>query len=176
MNPSDLYLVGPERVIEKIRSAEKVGAFTTDAISPAVLAKGLLNQQIDYFTAYVCENLGSRDERVTQGELADIAAMEFSPLNVVILVRKPNVPDRPQQSAGKRLFGNPDTAFLQSQPKHGLLTPCEVRSIALAELDLGPRSVVWDVGAGSGSVAIECAQIARDGSIFAIEMDPVPGA
>jgi precorrin-6B C5,15-methyltransferase / cobalt-precorrin-6B C5,C15-methyltransferase len=161
-----------ERVVEKIRSAEKVGAFTTDAISPAVLAKALLDAQIDYFTAYVCENLGSRDERVTQGELTEIAAMEFSPLNVVILVRKPDVPDRPMQSAGKRLFGNPDAVFLQSQPKHGLLTPSEIRSIALAELDLGPRSVVWDVGAGSGSVAIECAQIARDGAVYAIEMDP----
>ncbi len=161
-----------ERVIEKIRSAEKVGAFTTDAISPSVLAKALIDAQIDYFTAYVCENLGSRDERVTQGELAEIAAMEFSPLNVVILVRKPDVPDRPTTAAGKRLFGNSDAAFLQSQPKHGLLTPSEIRSIALSELDLGPRSVVWDVGAGSGSVAIECAQIARDGMVYAIEMDP----
>lgn len=161
-----------ERVVEKIRSAEKVGAFTTDAVSPSGLAKALLDAEIDYFTAYVCENLGSRDERVTQGELGEIAAMEFSPLNVVILVRKPDVPDRPIQSAGKRLFGNPDAAFLQSQPKHGLLTPSEIRSMALAELDIGPRSVVWDVGAGSGSVAIECAQIARDGSIYAIEMDP----
>jgi precorrin-6Y C5,15-methyltransferase (decarboxylating) len=161
-----------DRVIEKIRSAEKVGAFTTDEVSPAILAKALLDAQIDYFTAYVCENLGSRDERVTQGELVEIAAMEFSPLNVVILVRKPDVPDRPTQSAGKRLFGNSDTAFLQSQPKHGLLTPSEIRAIALSELDLGPRSIVWDVGAGSGSVAIECAQIARDGHVYAIEMDP----
>ena len=161
-----------ERVIDKIRSAEKVGAFTTDSISPAVLAKALLDAEIDYFTAYVCENLGSRDERVTQGELIEIASMEFSPLNVVILVRKPYVTHRPIASAGKRLFGNSDTAFLQSQPKHGLLTPSEIRSIALSELDLGPRSVVWDVGAGSGSVAIECAQIAREGMVYAIEMDP----
>lgn len=161
-----------DRAVEKIRSAEKVGVFTTDDASPAALAKKLLDEQIDYFTAYVCENLGSRNERVTQGDLTEIAAMEFSPLNVVILVRKPNVPDRPLLSAGKRLFGNPDTAFLQSRPKHGLLTPSEIRSIALAELDLGPRSVVWDVGAGSGSVAIECAQIARDGMVYAIEMDP----
>ena len=61
---------------------------------------------------------------------------------------------------------------MQSQPKRGLVTPAEVRCIALAALDLGPTSVVWDVGAGSGSVAVESAQIATGGSVFAIEMDP----
>jgi precorrin-6Y C5,15-methyltransferase (decarboxylating) len=44
--------------------------------------------------------------------------------------------------------------------------------MALAELDLGPRSVVWDIGAGSGSMAIEAAQIAASGTTYAVEMDP----
>ena len=44
--------------------------------------------------------------------------------------------------------------------------------MAIAELDLGPRSIVWDVGAGSGSVGIEAAQIAAAGTVYAIEMDP----
>ena len=161
-----------DRVAENIRSAEKAGLFTTETITPAVVSRALLDRRIDYFSAYVCENLGSPDERVTQGELAEIAGLDFAALNVMILVRKPNIPDRPVAMRGQRLFGNPDEAFLQSKPKRGLLTPSEVRSIALAELDLGPTSVVWDVGAGSGAVAIEAAQIARQGSVFAIEMDP----
>jgi precorrin-6Y C5,15-methyltransferase (decarboxylating) len=53
-----------------------------------------------------------------------------------------------------------------------LLTPSEVRAIALAIMDIGPTSTVWDVGAGSGSVAIEAAQIANGGRVYAIEMDP----
>jgi precorrin-6Y C5,15-methyltransferase (decarboxylating) len=61
--------------------------------------------------------------------------------------------------------------FLQSKPKQGLLTPAEVRSMALAEMDLGPRSIVWDIGAGSGSVGIEASQLAREGTTYAIEMD-----
>ena len=161
-----------EGVLEQIRSAEKVGLFTTESIPPKAVAETLLEQHIDYFTAYVCENLGSPDERVTRGELAEIAAHEFRPLNVMILVRKPHVPDRPSESIGRRLFGNPDEAFLQSRPKRGLLTPAEIRAIALAEMDLGPASVVWDIGAGSGSVAIEAAQIAHGGTVYAIEMDP----
>jgi len=160
-----------DQVIEKIRVATKAGLFTSDAYPPKAVAKALLDRRIDYFSAYVCENLGSPDERVTQGELAEIAAQEFSPLNVMVLVRKPNVPDRPSEAIGRRLFGNPDEVFLQSKPKQGLLTPAEVRSMALAQMDLGPTSTVWDIGAGSGSVAVEAAQIASGGAVYAIEMD-----
>ncbi|MFO0896587.1 MAG: precorrin-6y C5,15-methyltransferase (decarboxylating) subunit CbiE [Pirellulales bacterium] len=159
------------QVIDKIRIADKVGLFTTDEQTPAAVAQGLLDRGIDYFSAYVCENLGSPDERVTQGELRELAEQEFSRLNVMILMRKPNVPDRPSDWAGRRLFGNPDEAFRQSRPKQGLLTPAEIRSLALAELELQPTSIVWDVGAGSGSVAIEAASIASAGTTYAIERD-----
>ena len=147
-------------------TAQKVGMFTTDQCGPAEVAKGLLGRKIDYFTAYVCENLGARDERVTRGTLSEIATQKFDPLNVMILVRDPDAPDRPRDAVGRRLFGNPDEAFLQSQPKYGLLTPAEVRAIALAQLDIAPSSTVWDVGAGSGSVSIEAAQMASDGAVF----------
>jgi len=161
-----------ERVVERTRTAEKVGLFTTEQVPPRAVARALLDRQIDYFQAYICENLGSPDERVTHAELADVAGQEFSALNVMILVRNPNAPDRPAAMVGRRLFGNPDESFLQSKPKRGLLTPSEVRVMAIAEMDIGPASVVWDVGAGSGSVAIEAAQLASGGSVYAIEMDP----
>ncbi len=169
---ANLASQGLELVVEKVRTAEKVGLFTTESSSPAVVARALLERHIDYFTVYICENLGAPDERVTHAELADIASHDFSALNVMILIRKPNAPDRPSSMIGRRLFGNPDERFLQTQPKRGLLTPAEVRCIALAEMDLGPASIVWDVGAGSGSVAIEAAQIAAGGQVFAIEKDP----
>jgi precorrin-6Y C5,15-methyltransferase (decarboxylating) len=160
-----------ERVIDKIRSSETAGLFTSEQWPPAAVARALLDEGIDYFQAYVCENLGSPDERVTQGSLADIAKDSFGPLNVMILVRKARAADKPGH-VGTRLFGNPDECFLQSRPKRGLLTPAEVRSMALAELGLQTTSVVWDVGAGSGSVGLEAARIARDGVVHAIEMDP----
>ena len=160
-----------ERVIDKIRTSETVGLFTSEQWPPAAVAQALLDEGIDYFQGYVCENLGSPDERVTQGSLHEIAKDSFGGLNVMILVRKARVADTPGQ-VGTRLFGNPDECFLQSRPKRGLLTPAEVRSLALAELGLQPASIMWDVGAGSGSVGLEAARIARDGSVHAIEMDP----
>ncbi len=160
-----------ERVIERVRSSDTAGLFTSDQWPAAAVARALLDEGVDSFQAYVCENLGSPDERVTQGSLAEIAKESFASPNVMILVRKARVADKPGH-VGTRLFGNPDECFLQSRPKRGLLTPSEVRSLALAELGLKTTSVVWDVGAGSGSIGLEAARISRDGAVHAIEMDP----
>jgi precorrin-6Y C5,15-methyltransferase (decarboxylating) len=97
--------------------------------------------------------------------------MEFAPLNVLILKRKPGRPDQRRAASNLRRFGNPDDVFAQSRPKSGLVTQAEVRALALAQLDVQPGSIVWDVGAGSGSVAIEAAQLAESGTVYAIEQD-----
>jgi precorrin-6Y C5,15-methyltransferase (decarboxylating) len=160
-----------EDVLDRIRVAETVGLFTSEQEDPPRVARALLARGLDYFRAYVCENLGAPDERVTQGELADVAEMEFAPLNVMILKRKPGRPDQRRTPGRFRRFGNPDDVFAQSRPKSGLITQAEVRAIALAQLAIGPGGVVWDVGAGSGSVAIEAAQLSDPGTVFAIEED-----
>src|SRR5262249_19877389 len=87
-----------ESVLDRIRTAEVVGLFTSEEDDPPQIARQLLARGLDYFRAYVCENLGGPDQRVTQGDLAEIAEMEFSPLNVMILKRKPGRPDQ-QRSA-----------------------------------------------------------------------------
>lgn len=161
-----------DAVVERIRTAQKVGLFTSADNGPDRVAGALLAKGIDYYKAYVCENLGARDERVTRGTLHEIADQQFSPLNVMILVRLPDAPDRPRDAIGRRLFGNPDEAFLQSQPKQELVTSAEVRALALAQMDIAQGSIVWDIGAGSGSVSVEAAQIASDGAAYAVEMDP----
>ena len=97
--------------------------------------------------------------------------MEFAPLNVMILKRKPGRPDQRRAPGRFRRFGNPDDVFAQSRPKSGLITQAEVRAIALAQLAIQPGSVVWDIGAGSGSVAIEAAQLSDPGMVYAIEQD-----
>ena len=160
-----------EAVLDRIRVAETVGLFTSDVEDPPTIARKLMTRGLDYFTAYVCENLGGRNERVTQGELADIANMEFDPLNIMILRRKPDRPDQQSRPGKYRQFGNPDDYFAQNQPKSGLITQCEVRAIALAEMNVQHGNVIWDIGAGSGSLAIEAAQLAEPGMVYAIERD-----
>ncbi len=160
-----------DSIVDRIRIAEKVGLFTTEQHGPADVAQAMLDHRIDYFTVYVCENLGARDERVTRGTVAEIADQRFESLNVMVLVRDSEIPDQPREPLVRSLFGNPDEVFVQSTPKHGLLTPAEVRAMALAQMAIGSRSVVWDVGAGCGAVSVEAAQLAPGGQVFAIEQD-----
>ncbi|MGF1579428.1 MAG: precorrin-6y C5,15-methyltransferase (decarboxylating) subunit CbiE [Gemmataceae bacterium] len=158
-------------VLDRIRIAEVVGMFPSETEDPSSIAKQLLSRGLDYFRAYVCENLGGPDERVTQGELDEIAEIEFSPMSVMILKRLPNRPDQRREPSSFRVFGNPDDVFAQSRPKSGLITQAEVRALALAEMDIQPGTVVWDIGAGSGSLALEAAQLSKPGMVYAIEQE-----
>ena len=106
-----------ETVLDRIRTAETVGLFTSEAEGPAEVARQLLARGLDYFRAYVCENLGGRDERVTQGELSEIQDMEFAPLNVMILKRKPGRPDRPAPPAGCGASATPTTSSPRAGPR-----------------------------------------------------------
>lgn len=161
-----------DTVLDRIRTAEMVGLFPSDKEGPQEIARQLLARGIDYFRVFVCENLGAPDERVTQGELSEIVELEFAPLNVVILKRKPGRPDLPGRPDRFLRFGNPDDVFAQSRPKSGLITQAEVRALALSKLAIFSGSVVWDIGAGSGSVAIEAARLSEPGMVYAIEQDP----
>jgi len=168
---TDLSTRSLDDVLDRVRTAETVGLFTSENHHPARIARELLVRGLDYFRAYVCENLGGPDERITQGELAEVQNMTFDPLNVMILKRKPGRPDARRASRHLMRFGNPDDVFAQSRPKTGLITQAEVRAIALSQLDLQSSDIMWDVGAGSGSVALEAAQLVEPGRVYAIEQD-----
>lgn len=160
-----------ERILERIRTTEKAGVFTSEQVPPSRIAELLIAKGVYYFTAYVCENLGAPDERVTKLELRDLVQQKFAPLNVLVLLRHNGTPDQQILTKNRRMFGNPDEFFKQSRPKRGLLTTSEVRAIALSEMNLRADSIVWDIGAGSGSVAIEAALLTSQGKVYAIEMD-----
>ena len=172
-----------EEVVARVRTAQTVGLFTTDEFTPARLARELLARGIDYFDAAVCENLGGRDERLTRGQLGELRHERFEPLNVVVLTRRPGRADALTPVRPLARFGNPDELFAQSRPKSALVTQAEVRALALAKLDLQVGDVAWDVGAGTGSVALEMAQLvgvrptppagqSGPGVVYAIEHDP----
>ena len=95
-------------------------------------------------------------------------AKMVGPLNVLILPSAPIPHWRPPPTIP---FLHEDV-FAKRMPKKGLITKREVRLLSLASLRLRPNSVMWDIGAGSGSVAIEAALLAPEGRVYAIEVDP----
>src|SRR5581483_5499006 len=66
-------------------------------------------------------------------------------------------------------FGLPDDRF---ESVRGQITKAEVRAVTLSKLRLAPDGVLWDVGAGSGALAVEAARLMPRGHVFAIERDP----
>ncbi len=71
----------------------------------------------------------------------------------------------------RRSLGLPDDAFEQRRPNKGQITKREVRAVSLYSLGLRHDSVVWDIGAGTGSVSVEAALIANRGQVYSIERD-----
>ena len=162
-------------IVDELVCYEKVGIFTDPENTPARIAKALLNKDIDNYKAYVCEDLGTEQERVTAGSLKRIIKKRFSPLNVMILIRSQESGVRGQREKLRTpnpelrtLFGIPDSAFSHSK---GMITKEEIRVIAISKLKLKNDSIVWDIGAGCGSISIEAALLARKGKVFAIEKE-----
>jgi precorrin-6Y C5,15-methyltransferase (decarboxylating) len=70
-----------------------------------------------------------------------------------------------------RILGIPDEEFVPCREGRQVITKSEVRAIALSQLGLHHNSTLWDIGSGTGSVAIEAAHLAHTGRVFAIEND-----
>lgn len=148
--------------LELVRHNASVGLFTDPANSPRVIARALLDAGLPDLEAHVCCRLGEPDETLIHGPLSKIAETDAPEPNILI-VRHNAPPARPLR------LGMAEDAFAHRKPKVGLITKREIRAVAISNLGLNDASVVWDIGAGSGSVAVECALIAHRGQVFAVE-------
>lgn len=149
---------------QALRTGQRLLVLTSPANSPDRIARLLLAEGLgEDFHLAVAENLLQADEQIhPQLSAAQAAGMRFADLNVLLLWRS-RVAPQPVR------FGLADSAFEQRQPEKGLITKQEVRAVSLARLQLRADSVVWDIGAGSGSVGLEAARLCPQGHVFAIE-------
>lgn len=74
--------------------------------------------------------------------------------------------------AANRPWGLRDEDFAQRRPLRGQITKREIRAVSLYSLGLRRDSVLWDIGAGTGSLSVEAAAIAGQGRVYAVERDP----
>ena len=152
-----------------VEDSSVIGIFTDEENSPPAIARHLLDKGFDGFEAIVCENLDGQDERVRSFSLGELARVsDIGSLNVLILKRVEAGP-APVDAAKLGLFGIPDDQFVYRQPKKGLITKVEIRVLSLAKMAIQPDHIVWDIGAGSGSVTVEAARLASKGHVYAIE-------
>jgi precorrin-6B C5,15-methyltransferase / cobalt-precorrin-6B C5,C15-methyltransferase len=144
------------------KHTRKLGILTDSQHTPGLIAQTLLDTGLSDCRAVVAENLGLAEERITDARLSALPEMEFIPLNVLLLIQ-----DADWQPA-VAFTPRPAEAYAH---RRGLITKADVRALSLARLALRETDTIWDIGAGSGSMSIEMAELAWRGEVYAVEHD-----
>ena len=158
-------------VAEAERSGELFLA-TSGGEDPSRLSGELVQAGFGDARVTVAERLSYPDERITCATASEIAGQTFDDLNVMLIefAGGAGSPAGASRAASSRWpyasSGIPDELFIRGDVP---MTKQEVRAVALAKLRLTATDTVWDVGAGTGSVSIEAALVARAGSVWAVE-------
>jgi precorrin-6Y C5,15-methyltransferase (decarboxylating) len=145
----------------------KVAILTAPGAGPAEIAAALGDAPR---TLVVAERLGTPEERIVEGDPGTIALQRWADPNVVIVLDETRAVSA-KGALFPRLTSPRGWALDESAFEHrdGMITKAEVRALALARLGPGVGDLVWDIGAGSGSVAIECARFGA--AVIAVDRD-----
>jgi precorrin-6Y C5,15-methyltransferase (decarboxylating) len=157
----------PHFAVNAARAHPKVAVLTEPGFTPSELATALAGWRR---RLVVAERLGEPAECVTDGSAEDMAGRAFAEPNVAVVL------DPARLAAGRASAWPPRGpkrwALAEERFDHrdGMITKAEVRALVLARLGPGTGDLVWDVGAGSGSVGIECARLGA--AVAAVDRDP----
>ncbi|MDD4159668.1 MAG: precorrin-6y C5,15-methyltransferase (decarboxylating) subunit CbiE [Synergistaceae bacterium] len=149
------------KILEAAEHNRSVIFFCDAKKNPAWVCTLLASAGLGMVEAVIGEKLGARDERVSRGFACKFAQNKFDDLSIVLLINEnytkplPLLPD--------------DTEFLRIPGVP--MTHEEVRSVILSKLCLTSDSVLWDIGAGTGSVSIAAAQLCRE--VHAVEINSI---
>ena len=128
---------------------------------PATLCAQLAAEGFWDVQAVVGQCLGTPEEKLFRGSVKELAAGRFNSLSVLLVEAAEVLP--------RRAPGLPDEAFERGDVP---MTKQEVRAAVLAKLAVRPEDILWDVGAGTGSVSVELALAAPRGRVYAVECRP----
>ncbi|SFM44392.1 precorrin-6y C5,15-methyltransferase (decarboxylating) subunit CbiE [Thermodesulforhabdus norvegica] len=144
-----------------LRNGKSVVLFTDEKRNPAFIARLVVEYGFSRVTFVVGELLGTEKERIMWGSADQVAEEHWEDPNIVALFPD----DAFQKCPGFR----DDELYLHQR---GLITKREVRTFVLGALCLKPGQILWDLGAGSGSVCIEACSMTPLRMAFAVEKDP----
>lgn len=128
---------------------------------PATLCAQLAAEGFGDVQGVVGQCLGTPEEKLFRGSVKELAAGRFNSLSVLLVEAAEVLP--------RRAPGLPDEAFERGDIP---MTKQEVRAAVLAKLAVRPEDILWDVGAGTGSVSVELALAAPRGRVYAVECRP----
>lgn len=147
-----------ENLIAAVRTHFRTFTLLGGRDNVASLCEKLEKYGFENVKLYIGERLHYPEERITEGNPAELKEKAFDSLCVAII-------ENPSYTSGLRSC-IPDEEFQRGDAP---MTKSEVRSLSVAKLNLNRDSIAWDIGAGTGSVTIEMALAAADGEVYAIE-------
>ena len=184
-------------IVAEAEHAGELFLATSGGEDPSRLSGELVQAGFGDARVTVAERLSYPDERITCATASEIAGQTFDDLNVMLIefaggagspagssaaseapagASAPATASSAADSAGASRAASPRWPYASSGIPDELfirgdvpMTKQEVRAVALAKLRLTATDTVWDVGAGTGSVSIEAALVARAGSVWAVE-------
>ena len=131
-----------------------------------VIKKNLLELNlIDFYDFWLCEEMGFENENIRKLNLKESLPSDISSLNIIVLTKTKkffsnnNIP----------LFGINDSIFKTFDDRPNLLTKREVRVQILADLELPKNGVIWDIGAGCGSIGLEALKLRPNLDLFCFD-------
>lgn len=145
-------------IVSMVQKNKKVFALLSDENSVADICQKLQKYGLDDVTVNVGERLSYSDETITTAKARELVGIKTNPLAVVLI----------ENPLAKEYFTIRDEEFLRDKVP---MTKEEIRSISLSKLMLQENSVVYDIGAGTGSVSVEMAR--RCHKVYAIEKKEV---
>jgi precorrin-6Y C5,15-methyltransferase (decarboxylating) len=160
--------IGP--ALNVCRTHRAVVVLTGPGAGPAELGAGLRGWRRNLLVA---ENIGGPTEQVSTMEATAAADREWREPNIVLCLPESDpVPEPSWRAGGLRIPPEQGWALEEDEFAHrdGMVTKAEVRALALARLAPRPGTLVWDVGAGSGAVGVECGRLGS--AVIAVERDP----
>jgi precorrin-6Y C5,15-methyltransferase (decarboxylating) len=150
-------------IVPDVRAHEKVFALVGGESGVRDLCRSLTAAGLGDVRVSVGERLSYPEEKITCDTAEHLSEEKFESLSAVLIEN-----DHPDAIV---THGLPDKLFQRGAGEGGAvpMTKSEVRAVCLSKLRLTERAVCWDVGAGTGSVAIEMAIQAKKGHVYAIE-------
>jgi precorrin-6Y C5,15-methyltransferase (decarboxylating) len=118
------------------------------------------------YDLWLCENLGHPEERILQIARDDNLPLDLHRLLIAVLIAKEPAPEEPKTYP---LFGLDDGVYVQHSDHPGLMTKREIRIQLLADLNPPEQGVLWDLGAGTGSVGLEALRLRPELQLMAVE-------
>ena len=119
----------------------------------------------EFYDFWLCEEIGFDNENIRRINLKEPLPSDISSLNIVVLTKtKQNYSNN-----NLPLFGINDITFKTFEDRPNLLTKREVRIQILADLELPENGVIWDIGAGCGSIGLEALKLRPNLDLFCID-------